>query len=99
MDKQPRKRHRPSSRPDVASGSAFLSPERFEPKARGRLGAPALRTFAAITEGWGLSEAQRLSVLGFPGRATYHYWLAKSEMPMISDTVAISSIHGGEDVK
>ena len=62
----------------MAAGPAFLSPERFEPKARGRLGAPALRTFAAITERWGLSEAQRLSVLGFPGRSTYHYWLAKA---------------------
>jgi Antitoxin Xre/MbcA/ParS C-terminal toxin-binding domain len=78
MDKRPRKTHRPSSRQDVVAGPALLSPERFEPKARERLGAPALRTFAAITGGWGLSEAQRLSVLGFPGRSTYHYWLAKA---------------------
>src|ERR1700682_2087241 len=78
MDKGPPKTHRPSSRQDVAAGPAVLSPERFEPKNRGRLGAPALRTFAAITERWGLSEAQRLGVLGFPGRSTYHYWLAKA---------------------
>lgn len=78
MDKRRRKTHRASSRQNVAAGPAFLSSTRFEPKARERLGAPALRTFAAITEGWGLSEAQRLSVLGFPGRSTYHYWLAKA---------------------
>ena len=78
MDKRPRKTHRISTRQEVAAGPAFLSRERFEPKVRGRLGAPALRTFSAISEIWGLSEAQRLSVLGFPGRSTYHYWLAKA---------------------
>src|SRR6266850_2933005 len=78
MDKRLRKANRPSSSNGVATGPALLSSDRFAPKARGRLGAPALRTFAAITERWGLSEAQRLSVLGFPGRSTYHYWLAKA---------------------
>ena len=77
MDKR-RKPPRPAAHQNVAAGAMFLGPERFEPKAREKLGAPALRTFAAITEGWGLSEAQRLSVLGFPGRSTYHYWLAKA---------------------
>ena len=77
MDKR-RKPPRPSAHQDMAAGAMFLGPERFEPKAREKLGAPALRTFAAIAEGWGLSEAQRLSVLGFPGRSTYHYWLAKA---------------------
>jgi hypothetical protein len=78
MDKRYRKPPRASSPQDVAAGPAFLSPARFEPKTRERLGAPALRTFAAITERWGLSEVQRLSILGFPGRSTYHYWLAKA---------------------
>ena len=67
-----------ASRKDPASGPLFLPPERFEPKARARLGGPALRAFAAIAERWKLSEAQRLSILGFPGRSTYHYWLAKA---------------------
>jgi hypothetical protein len=72
------KRRKTPSRQSVAAGPGFLSHTRFEPKTRERLGAPALRTFAAITERWGLSEVQRLSVLGFPGRSTYHYWLAKA---------------------
>ena len=62
----------------MATGPALLSSDRFAPRARERLGAPALRTFAAISARWGLSEAQRLSILGFPGRSTYHYWLAKA---------------------
>ena len=64
----------------LSPGPVFLAPERFEPKARARLGGPALRTFATIAEIWKLSESQRLSILGFPGRSTYHYWLAKARM-------------------
>jgi hypothetical protein len=67
-----------ASTKDLPPGPLFLSPERFEPKARARLGGPALRAFAEIAEKWQLSEAQRLSILGFPGRSTYHYWLAKA---------------------
>ena len=77
MDKGRKSQHS-APRPGLAPGPALLSPDRFEPKARARLGAPALRTFAAIAERWRLSEAQRLSILGFPGRSTYHYWLAKA---------------------
>jgi antitoxin Xre/MbcA/ParS-like protein len=75
-----RKKRRPSarSRQGLSAGPAFLSSDRFEPEARERLGGPALRTFAVIAETWKLSEAQRLSILGFPGRSTYHYWLAKA---------------------
>jgi len=67
-----------ASRKDLPSGPLFLAPQRFEPKARARLGGPALRTFATIAEAWKLSESQRLSILGFPGRSTYHYWLTKA---------------------
>jgi len=67
-----------ASRKDLPSGPLFLAPARFEPKARARLGGPALRTFATIAEAWKLSESQRLSILGFPGRSTYHYWLTKA---------------------
>jgi hypothetical protein len=63
---------------DLSPGPRFLPPERFEPKARAQLGGPALRTFAGIAEAWKLSESQRLSILGFPGRSTYHYWLTKA---------------------
>src|SRR5947208_3109101 len=63
---------------EVATGPSLLSPGRFAPKERERLGGPGLRTFAAIAELWGLSETQRLHVLGFPGRSTYHHWLGKA---------------------
>jgi len=76
MDKRPHKTDRVASPRGLTAGPALLSSNRFEPETRVRLGAPALRTFAAISEQWGLTEVQRLSVLGFPGRSTYHNWLA-----------------------
>ncbi len=78
MDKRLDKTERVALPQDQTAGPALLPTDRFEPEVRKRLGAPALRTFAAISEQWGLSEAQRLSVLGFPGRSTYHYWLARA---------------------
>jgi Protein of unknown function (DUF2384) len=76
MDKRPRSVPRRSRA--VAVGPPLFTSDRFEARARERLGAPALRTFAAIAEGWRLTEAQRLSILGLPGRSTYHLWLAKA---------------------
>ncbi len=51
-----------------------LEPGRFAPANRKRLSAPALRTFLAIADLWGLTEEQRLLVLGYPSRSTYHNW-------------------------
>lgn len=51
-----------------------LDKSRFAPANRRRLSAPALRTFLAIADLWGLTEAQRLLVLGYPSRSTYHNW-------------------------
>jgi hypothetical protein len=51
-----------------------LDPSRFAPANRRRLSAPALRTFLAIADLWGLTEQQRLLVLGYPSRSTYHNW-------------------------
>ena len=76
MDKLPSTTHRQTSNLDA--GPWILTPDRFDARSRERLGAPALRTFAAIAEQWGLSEAQRLSILGLPGRSTYHLWLSKA---------------------
>jgi Protein of unknown function (DUF2384). len=47
---------------------------RFEPTNRRRLSAPALRTFLAIADLWGLNEEQRRLMLGYPSRSTYHSW-------------------------
>ncbi|MBY5828429.1 MbcA/ParS/Xre antitoxin family protein [Rhizobium ruizarguesonis] len=51
-----------------------LEIERFAPANRKRLSAPALRTFLAIADLWGLTEEQRLLMLGYPSRSTYHNW-------------------------
>jgi uncharacterized protein (DUF2384 family) len=51
-----------------------LDADRFAPANRRRLSAPALRTFLAIADLWGLSERERLLTLGFPSRSTYHNW-------------------------
>jgi hypothetical protein len=51
-----------------------LDISRFAPANRRRLSAPALRTFLAIADLWGLTEEQRLLVLGYPARSTYHNW-------------------------
>ncbi|MGO7074633.1 MbcA/ParS/Xre antitoxin family protein [Rhizobium johnstonii] len=55
-------------------GPQRLDMQRFAPANRKRLSAPALRTFLAIADLWGLSEEQRLLMLGYPSRSTYHNW-------------------------
>lgn len=51
-----------------------LDNSRFLPANRKRLSAPALRTFLAIANLWELTEEQRLLMLGYPSRSTYHGW-------------------------
>ena len=58
----------------VEPGSPQLDKARFAPANRRRLSPPALRTFLAIADLWGLTEEQRLLVLGYPSRSTYHNW-------------------------
>ena len=55
-------------------GPPGLSRDRFSSANRRRLSAPGLRTFLTIADLWGLDEEQRLLVLGYPGRSTYHRW-------------------------
>src|SRR5882757_4309487 len=55
-------------------GSLRLDSSRFAQANRRRLSAPVLRTFLAIADLWGLTEEQRLLVLGCPARSTYHSW-------------------------
>ena len=60
---------------------------------------PGLRTFCNIAERWGLSEADRIAALGYPGRSTYHSWMRKAagreKITLPFDTlVRISAILG-----
>lgn len=72
---------------------------RFEPATRRRLSGPALRSFAAIAELWGLSEEQRRLVLGYPSRSTYHNWMKQAriaaEVTLDVDTLTrLSAVFG-----
>jgi hypothetical protein len=58
----------------TAPPAARLDVSRFAPANRKRLSAPALRTFVAIADLWGLNEEQRRLILGYPSRSTYHGW-------------------------
>jgi hypothetical protein len=66
-------KHKPNPLKAV-KGPQRLENSRFAPANRRRLSAPALRTFLAIADLWGLTEEQRLLVLGYPSRSTYHNW-------------------------
>src|SRR5260370_6312997 len=68
-------RNAPKKRPyEAEKGSQRLDNSRFAPANRRLLSAPALRTFLAIADLWGLTEEQRLLILGYPSRSTYHNW-------------------------
>lgn len=58
----------------VTAGSYQIDVSRFAPANRRRLSPPALRTFLAIADLWGLTEEQRRLILGYPSRSTYHNW-------------------------
>ena len=62
----------------AASAPAGESWRHFSAADRKRLGGPGLRTFVAIADLWGLGEAERMRMLGLPGRSTYFGWLAKA---------------------
>jgi hypothetical protein len=66
--------HRPARITETAKGPDRLDESRFAPANRKRLSPPALRTFLAIADLWGLNEEQRLLVLGRPSRSTYYNW-------------------------
>ncbi len=58
----------------IDPGATRLDANAFSAANRRRLSAPALRTFLAIADLWGLTEEQRRLLLGLPSRSTYHAW-------------------------
>ncbi|MGA0606579.1 MbcA/ParS/Xre antitoxin family protein [Phenylobacterium sp. VNQ135] len=60
---------------DVAEAPPILLAQRFSPANRRRLSGPGLRTFLSIADLWGLSDEERLLVLGLPSRSTYYNWV------------------------
>ncbi len=61
--------------PAVQTGPFRLDAGRFSTSNRQHLGAPGLRAFLGIADLWGLTEEQRLLMLGLPPRSTYYGWL------------------------
>lgn len=50
----------------------------YSPENRRRLSGPGLRAFLAVADLWGLSEHERLMILGLPGRSTYFGWVSRA---------------------
>lgn len=69
---------RPARTSNALAQPAPILPDRYSAAARRRMSGPGLRTFSAIADSWGLTEAERMRVLGQPGRSTYFGWLAKT---------------------
>lgn len=90
-------------RPEAAKGRQRLDNSRFAPANRRRLSAPALRTFLAIADLWGLTEEQRLLILGYPSRSTYHNWCKQArqhgaftfDVDVLTRISAVLGIHQG----
>lgn len=56
----------------------FIDAARFTPANRRRVSGPGLRGFLNIAKEWSLTEGERLAILGFPGRSTYHAWVQRA---------------------
>ena len=88
---------------ETRKGPQRLDNSRFAPANRRRLSAPALRTFLAIADLWGLTEQQRLLVLGYPSRSTYHNWCRQArehgtftlDLDVLTRISAVFGIHQG----
>ncbi|MET0745305.1 MAG: antitoxin Xre-like helix-turn-helix domain-containing protein [Microvirga sp.] len=78
----------------VSQELPHLEQARFEPSNRRRLSAPGLRTFLAIADLWGLTEQERLRVLGFPPRSTFHKWArqARVHVPFTLDADVLTRL-------
>jgi len=59
---------------ELAEPTPGVDPAAADAAERRRLSGPAMRTFLNVAERWQLNEAQRLRLLGLPGRSTYYGW-------------------------
>src|SRR5258708_3900680 len=88
---------------EAAKEPQRLDNSRFAPANRRRLSAPALRTFLAIADLWALTEEQRLLILGYPSRSTYHNWCKQArehgaftfDVDVLTRISAVLGIHQG----
>jgi hypothetical protein len=88
---------------EAAKERQRLDNSRFAPANRRRLSAPALRAFLAIADLWGLTEEQRLLILGYLSRSTYHNWCKQArehgaftfDVDVLTRISAVLGIHQG----
>jgi hypothetical protein len=88
---------------ETVKGPQRLDNSRLAPANRRRLSPPALRTFLAIADLWGLTEEQRLLILGYPSRSTYHNWCKQArehgaftlDVDVLTRVSAVLGIHQG----
>ncbi len=57
---------------------------RFDTQTQSGVG---LRAFKTICDKWGLTEDQRLVLLGKPGRSTYYHWIGNKDVALGTDTL------------
>jgi uncharacterized protein (DUF2384 family) len=85
------------------ANAAIVDPASSGSRERERLSAPGMRTFLTIADLWGLTEDQRLRVLGYPPRSTFHGWCKRARehagLSLSLDTLtrisAVLGIHQG----
>ena len=70
--------------------------------ARARVSGPGVRAFRNVAELWGLSERERIALLGDPPRSTYHQWMkqAREERPLslpLDTLLRISGVLGVQE--
>ena len=58
--------------------TGLVLPAAEAPSKRRELSGPALRTFARIADDLGLTEVERLRLIGSPARSTYYGWMEKA---------------------
>ena len=63
-----------ASLPEPTRQTVTPAAARRDPETRRRLSGPALRTFFALAERWGLSADEQRALLGWPSRSTFFAW-------------------------
>src|SRR3546814_19179704 len=79
----------------IGPSPLVLEADRFAGGKRRRLSGPGMRTFLGIANASGLSEGDRLRLLGLHGRYTYYGWVSRArerqDLDLSADTLLRTS--------
>lgn len=64
--------------PNASASRGAMQFHTLSKEDRARTSGPGLRAFCEIAARFGLSAAERIAILGEPGRSTYHQWIKKA---------------------